>query len=603
MDSLAEKSSVRSIKRALPDLSTVLSQAHEKALSRVESQNDDARELATQVFSLISHAFRQITVDELQSVLAVEQGQTEFDREGIVDSSYILSVCSGLVVIEKESKIIRFVHYSTHEYFNTIRDTKYPDGHANYALACLTLLSMQDFSELPCSSIGEIRHFNAQNPFYNYAAEFWGDHAKQAEATVLNEISGFLERSNDTFCSVQAKIAQESRPDINWLILRQPVSPLWIAAWFGLDLTVSVLLQLPRDVNTQPLYAIREIYADTPLQKASDAGNTGVVRLLLKSGANPNDYGGEHGNSLSAATFHGHTEIVALLLDAGALPDPPSSANTNSPLSIAAQFGYEDIVKALIRKGANLSNIGGDGTTLGSALQAASHGGHKSIVQLLLSEGADVNLQGGRLLYSVTKYRNTHQERIPRLRSVVQKDIWRSLRYPEQFRLESTWCDSPLHCAALHGHVDVARVLLLAGADINNPGSLYGTPLQEASAAGKLDMVRFLISEGAAVNAAGVSFGTALHAASLYGRDDVAELLIQHGARLKGTGPGPFGHSSPLQVAIARGHQSTIQVLLRHYNRVEGPFVWFYTLVSHQLHGRKKQRELDVWSLSGGSVL
>jgi ankyrin repeat protein len=603
MDSLAQKTSVRSIRRTLPDLSMVLSQAHEKALSRVESQNDDARDLAAQVFSFLSHAFRPVTVDELQYALAVEPGVAKFDQKGIVDSGYIIAVCGGLVVIEKNANIIRFVHYSTQEYFKTIRGTKYPDGHANQASSCLVVLSMEEFTGLPCSNLQEIRLFNSKNPFYNYAAEFWGDHAKQVEATMLSAISIFLERDANAFCSIQAKTSQQNWPKIELFLLRQPVSPLWIAASFGLDLTVDLLLRPSQNLESQPLYALREIYAGTPLQRASGAGHIDVVRRLLQNGANPNDHGGAHENSLSAAAHHGHAEVVAVLLNAGAPPDPPPSKNIGSPLSIAVYYGHEDVVKILLDKGANMNNIGDDLSHVGAALQVASLGGHESIVQLLLSKGADVHLQGGLLSYSIAEYRGTNNDGITKLRNLVQVDIWRGLGYPAQFRLQSTWCDSPIHCAALHGHIKVAHRLLQAGADINDAGSLYGTPLQEASAAGNLDMVRFLISEGAAINAPGMSFGTALYAASLYGREAVVEVLLQNGARVNGNGPGPFGYRSPLQAAVARGHYATAQVLFRHHGRFERPFVWCSHLVLNPILRYKNEEQLNDWTFYGRRLI
>ena len=63
-----------------------------------------------------------------------------------------------------------------------------------------------------------------------------------------------------------------------------------------------------------------------------------------------------------------------------------------TPLHEASNHGYVDIVRLLIRAGADVNDPGGancDGVT---ALHDAAANGHTNIVQLLLDSGADANL-------------------------------------------------------------------------------------------------------------------------------------------------------------------------------------------------------------------
>jgi hypothetical protein len=53
---------------------------------------------------------------------------TEFDEEAVPNVNALLSVCCGLVVVEQESNIIRFVHYTTEKYVEQIRQTRYPSA-------------------------------------------------------------------------------------------------------------------------------------------------------------------------------------------------------------------------------------------------------------------------------------------------------------------------------------------------------------------------------------------------------------------------------------------------------------------------------------------
>jgi len=59
-----------------------------------------------------------------------------------------------------------------------------------------------------------------------------------------------------------------------------------------------------------------------------------------------------------------------------------------TPLMLAAKRGDGQVVKSLLKKGADANATSEDGWT---ALMAASEGGHLAIVKRLLKYGADVN--------------------------------------------------------------------------------------------------------------------------------------------------------------------------------------------------------------------
>lgn len=60
---------------------------------------------------------------------------------------------------------------------------------------------------------------------------------------------------------------------------------------------------------------------------------------------------------------------------------------------------------------------------------------------------------------------------------------------------------TPLHHACYNGHLDIAEVLVKAGAAVNAPSIGEATPLMRAVEACRLDMVYFLITAGADVQA------------------------------------------------------------------------------------------------------
>src|ERR1700738_134863 len=117
MDSLGREDNRSDVKKALQGLPEELDGTYEEAMKRIQSQ--DARQVrrAEQVLSWICYAMRPMTVNEIQCALAVKSGDTDMDEEALPDEDILVSVCAGLVTIDRESNVIRFVHYTAREYF------------------------------------------------------------------------------------------------------------------------------------------------------------------------------------------------------------------------------------------------------------------------------------------------------------------------------------------------------------------------------------------------------------------------------------------------------------------------------------------------------
>ena len=86
--------------------------------------------------------------------------------------------------------------------------------------------------------------------------------------------------------------------------------------------------------------------------------------------------------------------------------------------------------------------------------------------------------------------------------------------------------DTPLHTVAWQGQVDIAEILLKAGASINKRDLLFGaTPLHYAAWAGRRVVASVLIDAGADLHTRDHSGRTPLDEAQEEGHDSVAELL------------------------------------------------------------------------------
>jgi ankyrin repeat protein len=90
--------------------------------------------------------------------------------------------------------------------------------------------------------------------------------------------------------------------------------------------------------------------------------------------------------------------------------------------------------------------------------------------------------------------------------------------------------DSPIHKAAEKGDVDVLKILVSQGADVNDNAGFGITPLHAAAGNGKIEAVQFLVSAGADVHAKLDDGRTPLYLAALAGSIEVVEFLVSQGA-------------------------------------------------------------------------
>ncbi|MFC1842303.1 ankyrin repeat domain-containing protein, partial [Candidatus Dependentiae bacterium] len=104
---------------------------------------------------------------------------------------------------------------------------------------------------------------------------------------------------------------------------------------------------------------------------------------------------------------------------------------------------------------------------------------------------------------------------------------------------------SPLSLACYRGNIEVVKLLLQKGADVNKADKDGQTPLHEACSCfcGKLDIVKVLLQNGADVNKANKNGLTPLYWACCRGKLDIVKCLLQNGAQInKGNDNEPHRH-------------------------------------------------------------
>ena len=177
------------------------------------------------------------------------------------------------------------------------------------------------------------------------------------------------------------------------------------------------------------------------------------------------------------------------VLGAGVLSVLLSASPNDARVADAAMAGDREVVRSLLKQGADVNAAQGDGTT---PLHWAARRGDVELAQMLIYAGANV-------------------------RATTRLGGW-----------------TPLLMAAQLGHAKMIETLLNAGSDLKTTTAFGATPLMLASAAGNPDAVRLLLSKGGDVNAAeSVRGETALMFAAAYNRVDAMRLLIDAGADVK----------------------------------------------------------------------
>ena len=217
-----------------------------------------------------------------------------------------------------------------------------------------------------------------------------------------------------------------------------------------------------------------------------------TTSALLRAGADPKLITRYGVTPMSLAASSGNAAMVKLLLESGADANTPDGAG-DTPLMMAAQVGSLDTVQALLASGATLDAR--DKTFQQTALMVAVRANHPGLVQFFIAQGAAVDTQ--------TRTGETPRWVLPNSVpgfghgiGIVRGGL------PERgSRYLIPGAMTPLMYAARDGRLESARLLLDAGATIDQTDANAITPLIAAIANNHADVARLFIDRGANVNA------------------------------------------------------------------------------------------------------
>ena len=287
------------------------------------------------------------------------------------------------------------------------------------------------------------------------------------------------------------------------------------------------------------VFGFAAVASAQPVAEAARTADWAAVRALVEQGADVTAPQGDGTTALHWAGYWDEGDMAALLLDAGADANATTDLGV-TPLWTACENGSAQMTRILLEVGADPNAALLSGETL---LMTATHSGSAAVIEQLLAAGADVNTaEQGRgqtaLMWAVAQRHPdvveallAHQPDV-HARSDVRTEVVKTS--PEPWNpdyiidlLQGGY--TPLLFAARVGDLDSARLLVAAGADVNDTAP-YGTSATVVAAhSGHGELAAFLLEQGADPNAAGAGY-TALHAAILHKDDHLVAALLVRGA-------------------------------------------------------------------------
>jgi ankyrin len=270
-------------------------------------------------------------------------------------------------------------------------------------------------------------------------------------------------------------------------VLAAATGTLADAAMRGDPAAMKALLQAGADPNA------RGQFGAPALHWLVEADDLAGAKRLLQAGADANGLTERGASPLTLAIANGNAALVDLLLQSGADPSRIEPSGETA-LMMAAQAGVLPVVQRLLERGVAVDTREQHfGQT---ALMFAARAGHADIVAALLGKGAQPNVAttvGATPAFIPPNSVPGFGFGVGILRGGVPAD--RGRREPTPGGM------TPLHYAARHNHVEVAKLLLQAGANVNAREANEITPLLMAISNDNMAVAHFLLGHGGDVNA------------------------------------------------------------------------------------------------------
>jgi ankyrin repeat protein len=495
------------LRKALNTLPKTLDETYARILESIP--NEHSTQAAT-ILNLLIWSKWNFKINELVDAIATDMDEDPpFDsRNRMPAPRDVLRVCSSLVSVSlgdirnQNTETVQLAHFSVKEYLfsnhisrafkSLICETIARSYLAKLCLTYLIGISQLTIRDRLVSSLGA-GEIKSEFPFAYYSVSSWIMHTHKVES------------EDESLCKLVLSFFLEKRMAFSLFGIlcgsaNGKKSPVYYAAGGGLIRTVESLLNRGANIDAEDGAA---------LQAALRNGEHATARLLLDRGADANagygqalldaviridhttvqmllDRGADinirRGEALLVAVHSAQDSTVQLLLNRGA----DANIRDGQALMGAVARGLYSIVHLLLENGADVN--AGDGESLTAAVK---HGRH-TIAQLLLERGADVDLNYGEVLRGASRWGNVTSVQLllergadPNAHSestltALQEALGRGYDKLVELQLEGFSRVTALESPPVKAYHNIARLLLVEGADINVPGGLWFDTLHES---------------------------------------------------------------------------------------------------------------------------
>ena len=499
MDALCSKMTIRDLRKALKTLPIGLDESYSHAMDRIDSQDQDARQLAYRILYWVSYTFRPLTVDELRHALAVEPEESEFDPENLAEEGDLIAVCAGLVTMEPESRIVRIVHYTAQDYFEKIKDSRWPEARRTIAATCLAYISYKNIEIQSdgyryyineskvlrenqrtggLETVADVRedppdnswdyarsalssHYDFKGTrleFYDYAAHYWPKHLRGKLEEELETVALRFLRNNEARCMAMSMLRF-------WWNARVMYDELCVAVAYDLPMMCKRMVS-SNGVHVDSVEYIEDDRIENALIFAGTFGRAQIARMLMDV-QNLRNIGDPKCLPITSAVltaaieaaWSGNRATICVLLDVEAQDEHEKNESAGNEFSrnetsIAAK---DKVIAALIEHGFEIT----------VPLIAAT--GNEVCLTSALDQGWDIE---------------DKEDRYGKTALIIAAEIGRTsivrLLLARGANVEATdqWLETALHYASMNGNYEIVKMLIAAGADPEAEADNMQTPLQ-----------------------------------------------------------------------------------------------------------------------------
>ena len=333
-----------------------LDDAYDASFRRIKSS------YGKEVLYILCIAKTPITFAQMRCILSLEVDSESLNPCDYIVDKMVVGSSAGLVVHDQESEVVRFGHETTREYVNNFHSADIEKARLVLLRKCLAYLRFPSMRLEYWSENHQIQQHVNENPFLEYAAVFWGDHAREVginddKNLVVEDIMDLLSKPESLARAIRVflwkttSVLIEQHKWGGWGAEQKTkgkMRSINIVAYYGLDDILARLLQgkpeaylhssdpfgnvvhwaargnhecvlnrLMRQPRIEEIINQNSELAHTPLHVALVFQRTRALEILLQNGADPSIkiHREPDWHSLELATRYGPPKHVTMLLD------------------------------------------------------------------------------------------------------------------------------------------------------------------------------------------------------------------------------------------------------------------------------------------------